>query len=110
MPDLYREYGRFRYSNGFNIAGLIRGSSRAGSRRGGRNTPFVIGFPLGLVLYLALMKALVCCLETRRPRSTRAIPTTIWRLPVGRSWAYLGMGRFARPTEAEGGAVMREDL
>ena len=61
------------------------------------------------MLYLALMKVLVLPgnpqAEIDSGYSDDYLATS-----VGRSWAYLGKGRFARPTEAEGGAVMREDL
>ena len=109
VPDLYREYGQFRYSNGFNIAGLIAWIVAGGVAAWWSQYAFVIGFPLGLVLYLALMKALVLPgnpqAEIDSGYSDDYLATS-----VGRSWAYLGKGRFARPTEAEGGAVMREDL
>ena len=109
VPDLYAMQGQFRYAGGFNIAGLLAWFIAGGIAAWWSQYAFIIGFPLGLVLYLGLMKALVL---PRYPQAEidSGFAESYLATSVGRSWAYVGQGRFARVTESEGGAAQREDL
>lgn len=59
VPDLYRIDGQFRYSDGFNWAGLIAWIVAGGLAAWWSQYAVLIGFPVGLVLYIVLMRAFV---------------------------------------------------
>lgn len=59
VPDLYRVDGQFRYSGGFNWAGLAAWVVAGGVAAWWPQYAVLIGFPLGLILYVVLMRAVV---------------------------------------------------
>ncbi len=110
VPELYREDGQYRYAGGFNIAGLLSWAVAGGIAAWWSQYGFVIGFPLGFLLYLRLAKALVL---PKYPQAeiVSGFSSDYLATSTGRSWAYLGQGRFARVTPEEtGGSIAREDL
>lgn len=111
VPDLYKIDGQFRYAGGFNPAGLIAWVVAGGIAASYSQYAFIIGFPLGLILYYGLMKAMVL---TYHPQAEieSGFSDEYLATSEGKSWAYLGDGRFERMSdaEAEGKLVGREDL
>lgn len=110
VPELYSETGQYRYAGGFNIAGLGAWVIAGGIAALYSQYAFLIGFPIGFVIYLVLMKTVVL---PAHPQAEIASGFSDEYLATseGKSWAYLGSGRFARLTpEAAGRAVEREDL
>lgn len=59
VPDLYRADGQFRYTGGFNLAGIIAWLGAGGLAFVSGSAAFVVGFISGLVIYFILMKVLV---------------------------------------------------
>jgi nucleobase:cation symporter-1, NCS1 family len=109
VPELYSLTGQFRYTGGFNIAGLLAWVIGGGVAAWYSQYAFVVGFPLGFVAYLILTRLLVLPYHPQAEitsRHSRAYLAT----SEGLSWAYLGDGRFRRAAPGEEGAVDREDL
>lgn len=110
VPELYSLTGQFSYAGGFNIAGLGAWVIAGGIAAWYSQYAFLIGFPLGFAIYLVLMKTLVL---PSHPQAEIASGFSDEYLATseGKSWAYLGSGRFARITpDAAGRSVEREDL
>ena len=111
VPDLYKLDGQYRYTGGFNLAGLaawiVAGSVAAWYSQ----YAFLIGFPLGLLIYLVLMRAFVL---PRHPQAEieSGYSSDFLATSEGRSWVYFGQGVFRRvsPQETGGGVIGREDL
>lgn len=111
VPDLYKLNGQFRYAGGFNPAGLIAWVVAGGIAAWYSQYAFIIGFPLGLVIYLLLMKAMVLKAHPQQEIES-GFSDEFLATSEGKSWVYLGQGRFDRMTEEEtqGSEVDREDL
>ncbi|MCB1311173.1 MAG: NCS1 family transporter [Sedimentitalea sp.] len=110
VPELFSLTGQFRYSGGFNIAGLSAWLIAGGVAAWYSQYAFLIGFPLGFVIYLIGMKAFVL---PSYPQSeiTSGFSDGYLATSEGKSWAYFGAGHFDRITpEAAGQGVAREDL
>jgi len=109
VPDLYRHDGQFRYWSGFNPAGLVAWGLAGGLAMWFSQYAFLIGFPLALVLYTAVMRGFVL---PRHPQAeiTSGFADDYLATSEGRSWAYMGAGRFRRATVGESDGSGREDL
>lgn len=59
VPDLYSVNGQYRYSGGFNWAGLIAWIVAGGLAAWWSQYAVLIGFPLGVVFYVVLMRVIV---------------------------------------------------
>ena len=111
VPDLYASNGQYRYSGGFNIAGLAAWFIAGAIAAWYSQYAFIIGFPLGFVIYLVLMKSMVLPFhqqaEVRTSNGRDYLATS-----EGMSWAYLGQGRFDRVSadSLSAQSVGREDL
>lgn len=111
VPELYDTQGQYRYTSGFNWAGLTAWVIAGGIAAWQSQYAFFIGFPLGLVLYLALMKMLILKAhpqaEIESDYSSDYLATS-----EGLSWVYTGQGRFTRlsPEQARAVSLEREDL
>ncbi|WP_193175272.1 NCS1 family transporter [Oricola nitratireducens] len=110
VPELYSLSGQFRYAGGFNIAGLGAWVIAGGIAAFYSQYAFLIGFPLGFVIYLILMKAVV--LPTNpQAEIDGGFSDAYLATSMGKSWTYLGNGRFDRITpDAAGQGIAREDL
>lgn len=111
VPDLYKLDGQFSYAGGFNPAGLVAWFVAGGVAAWYSQYAFIIGFPLGLVLYLVLMHVLVLKSNPQQEIES-GYSDEFLATSMGKSWVYLGQGRFERLTEAEahGNEIGREDL
>lgn len=110
VPELYSGTGQFRYAGGFNIAGLGAWVIAGGIAAWYSQYAFLIGFPLGFVIYLVLMKTAVLPAHPQA-EITSGFSDEYLATSEGKSWAYLGGGRFAQITpDAAGRSVEREDL
>ena len=111
VPDLYNPNGQYRYTNGFNVAGLAAWLIAGAVAAWYSQYAFVIGFPLGFVIYIILMK-LVVLPSNPQAEITSGYSNEYLATSEGLSWAYLGNGQFRRMTqeEADGEAIGREDL
>ena len=111
VPDLYAPDGQYRYSGGFNLAGLAAWIIAGAIAAWYSQYAFIIGFPLGFVIYLVLMKSVVLPshsqAELRTSNGREYLATS-----EGMSWAYLGHGRFERMRAEDLSAQRfgREDL
>lgn len=111
VPDLYASDGQYRYSGGFNLAGLAAWIIAGAIAAWYSQYAFIIGFPLGFVIYLVLMKSMVLPshpqAEVRTSNGREYLATS-----EGMSWAYLGRGQFDRVSATQLGdqSVGREDL
>ncbi|MCP8687192.1 NCS1 family transporter [Marinobacterium sedimentorum] len=56
VPELYRAEGQYRYSSGFNLAGILAWALAGGLAFFSGSWAFVVGFAAGLVFYYLLMK------------------------------------------------------
>ena len=110
VPDLYQLDGQYRYTGGFNLAGLVAWIAAGGAAAWYSQYAVLIGFPLGLIVYLVLMRTLVL------PAHPQAEITSGFSLDYlatseARSWVYLGQGDFRRASPDETDAsIDREDL
>ncbi len=111
VPALFDPQGQYRYSNGFNVAGLLSWIIAGAVAAWWSQYAFIIGFPAGFVLYTVLMKALVLPNHPQAELSSRD-PDAFLGTSAGISWAYLGNGRFSRikPGDTSGVVIAREDL
>ncbi|WP_323778825.1 NCS1 family transporter [Leisingera sp.] len=111
VPDLFKTDGQFRYSGGFNPAGLIAWIVAGGIAAWYSQYAFVIGFPLGLVLYALLMKTIVLPGNPQAEISS-GYANEFLATSEGVSWVYLGEGQFRRmaPAETHDEEISREDL
>ncbi|WP_020682999.1 NCS1 family transporter [Marinobacterium rhizophilum] len=111
VPDLYRVDGQFRYSQGFNLAGIVAWLAAGGLAFFSGSWAFVVGFVAGMVLYYVLMKLWVL------PRYRQEEVVTLngdnyLATSVGYSWSYDGAtDEFHRvPTSNLAQDAGREDL
>lgn len=110
VPELFNPQGQYRYSGGFNLAGLLAWVIAGGLAACWSQYAFVIGFPAGFLAYLVLMKMLVL---PQHPQAElgRDAGDAFLAASVGMDWVHLGEGRFARvDCDAAQGAPLREDL
>lgn len=110
VPELFNPHGQYRYSGGFNIAGLLAWLIAGGLAAWWSQYAFVIGFPAGFVAYLVLMKALVL---PHHPQAELAggDGDAFLAASVGKDWVHVGGGAFARiDCAAVQGRSEREDL
>ncbi|MBS97136.1 MAG: nitrate reductase [Oceanospirillaceae bacterium] len=111
VPDLYRPDGQFRYSSGFNLAGVIAWLAAGGLAFVAGSWAFVVGFVAGLVIYYVLMRILV--LPQYRQREVDAQNGDDYlATSVGFNWNYdVASQVFSRiPTEKLEKDQGREDL
>ncbi len=85
VPALYDPQGPFRYSGGFNPAGLAAWVIAGGVAAWFVDYAVLIGCPLGLILYLVFTRLLGT--QARMPNAGLATS-------IGCSWVHLGQGRF----------------
>ncbi|MBI6630491.1 NCS1 family transporter [Pontibaca salina] len=111
VPDLYDANGQFRYTGGFNPAGLLAWLIAGAVAAWYAQYAFLIGFPLGFVIYLLLMKLMVLP-DNPQAEITSGYSNNYLATSEGVSWVYLGHGQFRRmnPEEALGEMIGREDL
>ncbi|THD85494.1 nitrate reductase [Aliigemmobacter aestuarii] len=110
VPDLFNPRGQFRYTGGFNVAGLLSWAVAGGLAAYWSQYAFVIGFPLGFVAYLALMKVLVLPAHPQAELG-RGDGDAFLAASVGKDWVHVGGGAFARvDCDAAQGQLDREDL
>lgn len=110
VPELFSLTGQFRYTGGFNMAGLGAWVIAGGIAAWYSQYAFLIGFPLGFVIYLILMKAIVLPAHPQA-EITSGFSDEYLATSEGKSWAYLGAGRFERiRPDAAGRDIGREDL
>jgi len=86
VPDLYRTDGQFRYSGGFNWAGLIAWLVAGGLAAWWSQYAVLIGFPVGLVLYVVLMRAFVLS-KHRQAEIDSGFSDRFLATSRGESWA-----------------------
>lgn len=91
VPDLYRVNGQFRYSGGFNPAGLGAWLVAGGVAAWQPQYAVLIGFPLGLVLYTALMRAFVLR-SNPQAEITSGFSDAFLATSRGTSWSIAGAG------------------
>ncbi|WP_207100179.1 NCS1 family transporter [Paracoccus shandongensis] len=108
VPALYDPEGQYRYTGGFNPAGLIAWLLAGAVAAWWSAFAFVIGFPLGFLVYLALMKVLV--LPRHAQMELQGAADDYLAASVGMDWVHLGGGRFARTRCGAGSPADREDL
>jgi NCS1 family nucleobase:cation symporter-1 len=110
VPDLFNSNGQYRYTGGFNIAGLLAWFIAGGLAAWWSQYAFVIGFPAGFIAYLLLMKALVL---PNHPQAElgRGNGDEFLAASVGKDWVHTGFGAFAR-VDCDAGHELpaREDL
>lgn len=108
VPELFQLHGQFRYTAGFNFAGLAAWVIAGGVAAWFVEYAVLIGCPLGLVLYLVFMRLYVL---PRNPQAELAGGDMWLATSVGRSWVYQSSGQFVRESQdAQHSAVDREDL
>jgi len=110
VPALYDPSGQYRYSNGFNMAGLAAWVIAGAASAWWSQYSFIIGFPMGFALYIVLMKMFVLPSHPQAEIAHRG--EGFLATSEGVSWAYLGDGRFTRlkAGETAGTVVGREDM
>jgi NCS1 family nucleobase:cation symporter-1 len=110
VPDLYKLDGQYRYTGGFNFAGLAAWIIAGGVAAWYSHYAVLIGFPLGLVIYLVLMRTFVLPKHPQAEIQSNFSPDYL-ATSEGRSWVYLGNEKFRRMTVKETGALVgRKDL
>lgn len=110
VPELFNPQGQYRYSGGFNLAGLLAWVIAGGLAAWWSQYAFVIGFPAGFLVYLMLMKAIVL---PRHPQAelTGRDGDAFLAASVGKDWVHTGGGQFNRiDCDTPIGKVEREDL
>lgn len=111
VPDLYREDGQFRFSNGVNPAAMIAWLVGGGLALYFLTYAYPVGFGAAFVVYLLLMKIwiLPTCpqAEIDSGYSDDYLATS-----VGLNWVYTRDGEFVRKRtdDIPASAVKREDL
>lgn len=110
VPELFNPQGQFRYSGGFNVAGLLAWVIAGGLAAWWSQYAFVIGFPAGFVAYLVLMKAIVLPKHPQAELAGRDGDSFL-AASVGKDWVHTGGGQFTRvDCDVAFGKSEREDL
>lgn len=110
VPDLYRLDGQYRYSGGFNLAGLVAWVIAGSIAAWYSQYAMLIGFPLGLLIYLVLMRVWIL---PQHPQAeiTSGFSSDYLATSEGVSWVHGGGGMFHRATPQQTDAIVgREDL
>ncbi len=109
VPELFNPGGQYRYSGGFNPAGLIAWVIAGAFAAWWSAYAFVIGFPAGLVLYLILHILLIN--KNKQPELQPVAGDEFLAASVGKDWVHIGNGEFARRNcDDRTGLVDRQDL
>lgn len=110
VPDLYHAQGQFRYSAGFNPAGILAWLAAGGLAFYSGSWAFAVGFVAGLVIYYVLMKVLV--LPRYRQKELEGVAGDDYlATSAGCNWHYdPATAQFQRVPTAQLKDEAREDL
>jgi NCS1 family nucleobase:cation symporter-1 len=89
VPDLFRSDGQFRFTGGFNLAGLGAWIVAGGLALWQLQYAYLVGLPVGFAVYLLLMKLWVL---PSHPQAeiTSSYSEAFLATSVGQEWAYDG--------------------
>lgn len=111
VPELYKEHGQFRFSGGFNPAGLIAWAVGGTLALVFLEYAYLTGFIIASLVYLVLMKAWILKkypqAEVSATNGDDYLATS-----VGLNWVYTDKGTFERLTTESipQSAIKREDM
>ncbi len=109
VPDLYRADGQFRFTGGFNPAGLVAWVVAGSLAVWQLQYAYLVGLPVGFAVYLLLMKIWVMPGHPQAEITSRFSDEYL-ATSAGKEWAYdgtAGVHRVAGGSEVVG---IREDL
>ena len=111
VPDLYRQNGQFRFSNGVNPAAMIAWVVGGGMALYFLTYAYPVGFVVAFVVYLLLMKVWIL---PKYPQAEigSGFSDDYLATSVGLNWVYTKSGEFVRERtdEIPASAIKREDL
>jgi len=111
VPDLYRQNGQFRFSNGVNPAAMIAWVVGGGMALYFLTYAYPVGFFVAFVVYLLLMKVWIL---PKYPQAEigSGFSDDYLATSVGLNWVYTKSGEFVRErtNEIPASAIKREDL
>jgi NCS1 family nucleobase:cation symporter-1 len=108
VPDLFRSDGQFRFTGGFNLAGLGAWIVAGGLALWQLQYAYLVGLPVGFAVYLLLMKLWVL---PSHPQAeiTSSYSDAYLATSVGQEWAYDGAAGVHRSAVDLTPAGVRED-